>query len=227
MQPISTKKAPAAIGPYSQAVVVTVGGGIRRYDIAGQRVLDGYDESAVCDGARGQQLVPWPNRVRDGKWTWQGQHRQLNLTEPEQQNAIHGLARWSDWQVEEVDEASVRLGLRIPAQPGWDWSLDVTSTHRLGPDGLTVTTTISNRGDSPAPCERRAWRQSRQRCGWFWNPLSAKNCCSLAEKTNCAAQSLHVIILSSTNRFSNAVFREAKSRSALDATRAGEFLPAP
>jgi aldose 1-epimerase len=133
------------------ATVVTVGGGIRRYDIDGTAVLDGYDEDAVCDGARGQQLVPWPNRVKDGHWTWRGREQQLALTEPEQRNAIHGFARWAGWQVLERDAASVRLGLRINPQPGWDWPLDITSTHSLAGDGLTVTTTITNRGSSPAP----------------------------------------------------------------------------
>lgn len=133
------------------AVVVTVGGGVRSYRVDGRDVLDGYAEDAVCDGARGQLLVPWPNRVADGRWEWNGTGRQLALTEPEQHNAIHGLARWAEWRPVERTEDTVTLAVRIPPQPGWDWTLDVTATHRLDVTGLTVTTAITNRGAGPAP----------------------------------------------------------------------------
>ena len=69
-------------------------------------VLDGYDADAMCDGARCQTLVPWPNRVQDGTWTWEGRARQLALTEPEQHNAIHGLVRWLPWSVAGAQRAA-------------------------------------------------------------------------------------------------------------------------
>jgi len=76
-----------------RAVVVTVGGGLREYTAGGVEVLDGYAVGAICDGGRGQLLVPWPNRLRDGRYTWRGRDLQLALSEPERSNAIHGLAR--------------------------------------------------------------------------------------------------------------------------------------
>src|SRR5579884_2991955 len=81
-----------------QVTVVAVGGGIRAYVDGEHEVLDGYPEHAMADGGRGQLLVPWPNRVRDGRYTWQGSSMQLSLTEPDKRHAIHGLARWMTWQ---------------------------------------------------------------------------------------------------------------------------------
>lgn len=133
------------------ATIVTVGGGVRTYQVDGHDVLDGYDVGAMCDGARGQQLVPWPNRVKDGRWSWQGTDRQLAITEVEQNTAIHGLARWAGWQVIERSESAVQLAVRIHPQPGWDWTVDVTTSYALGAGGLDVRTTITNRSDSPAP----------------------------------------------------------------------------
>ena len=100
------------------AVVVTVGGGLRTYDVGGVPVLDGYDVDAMCDGARGQTLVPWPNRVKDGKWSWHGDDLQLALTEPEQHNAIHGLVRWMPWHVLDHQDSVVSLGCASYPQPG-------------------------------------------------------------------------------------------------------------
>lgn len=133
------------------ATVVTVGGGVRTYSVAGHDVLDGYDVGAVCDGARGQQLVPWPNRVKDGQWSWGGKDRQLNITEPAQHTAIHGLARWVGWAVADRSESAVTLATRIHPQPGWDWTLDVTAGYELGTTGLRVRTTITNRSGTAAP----------------------------------------------------------------------------
>jgi aldose 1-epimerase len=134
-----------------RAVVVTVGGGLRTYDVAGRPVLDGYAVDAMADGARGQWLVPWPNRVQDGAWTWQGKQQQLALTEPEQHNAIHGLVRWMPWHVLDHEANLVSVGCASYPQPGYPWPFDVTVTYTLDDGGLTVRTFVTNQGTTPAP----------------------------------------------------------------------------
>lgn len=133
------------------AVVVCVGGGLRSYDVGGAPVLDGYAVDAMADGARAQTLVPWPNRVQDGVWTWQGEQLQLAITEPEQHNAIHGLVRWAPWRLVEQSAATVSVACTSYPQPGYPWPLRVRNDFALDDGGLTVRTTITNLGDSPAP----------------------------------------------------------------------------
>src|SRR5262249_9001752 len=82
-----------------QATAVGVGGGLRAYRVGGQPVLDGYAEPAPADGGRGQPLLPWPNRLQDGRYEFRGQTLQLPLTEVAHRNAIHGLTRWANWTV--------------------------------------------------------------------------------------------------------------------------------
>jgi aldose 1-epimerase len=133
------------------AVVVAVGGGLRSYTVGGRDVLDGYAADAMADGARAQTLVPWPNRVKDGKWTWRGQDMQLALTEPEQHNAIHGLVRWLGWERVGGDGSSVSMEVTTYPQPGYPWPLRVRNDVRLDASGVTVATSVTNLGDSPAP----------------------------------------------------------------------------
>lgn len=133
------------------AVVVTVGAGVRTYVVDGRPVLDGYDADEMADGARGQTLIPWPNRVADGKWHWDDQHLQLALTEPEQHNAIHGLLRWVDWQIAEQDPNSVRLTCMLWPQLGYPWPLRAEVDYQLDQDGLRVTQKITNSGSVPVP----------------------------------------------------------------------------
>jgi aldose 1-epimerase len=133
------------------AVVVEVGGGLRTYTVGDRTVLDGYDVDAAADGARCQTLVPWPNRVQDGKWSWRGDDLQLALTEPEQHNAIHGLVRWMSWSVVERDEASVTVGCTSYPQPGYPWTIEIRNAWSLGEDGIAVQTTIVNHSPEAAP----------------------------------------------------------------------------
>ena len=77
------------------AVMTEVGGALRSYTVEGRPVLDGYEASEVCTGARGQSLIPWPNRIRDGLYSWNGSDQQLDLSEPAKHGAIHGLTRWA------------------------------------------------------------------------------------------------------------------------------------
>jgi aldose 1-epimerase len=134
-----------------RAVAVEVGGGLRTYSVGDRHILDGYDVEDMCDGARCQTLVPWPNRVQDGKWSWRGVGQQLALTEPEQHNAIHGLVRWMPWTLLERDEASVILGCTSHPQPGYPWTVEVRNAWSLHEDGLAVAVTIRNCSDTDAP----------------------------------------------------------------------------
>lgn len=134
-----------------RAVVVEVGGGLRLYEVAGGPVLDGYGPEERCGGGRGQPLMPWPNRLRDGRYEWGGVTQQLPLTEPETGTAIHGLVRWANWSVDERGEGRVVMAHRLHPQPGWPGTLELRIEYQLGGDGLTVRTTAVNLGSCPCP----------------------------------------------------------------------------
>ncbi len=135
-----------------QEVVITeVGGGIRSYRIGDVDVLDGFPADQMCDGARGQTLIPWPNRVADGRYTWAGATYQLALTEPEHHNAIHGLTRWANWETLEHDVSNAHLRYRLHPQPGWPFLLRCDLHYALEPEGLVVRTTVTNAGSEPCP----------------------------------------------------------------------------
>ncbi|KAA0016341.1 aldose epimerase family protein [Antrihabitans cavernicola] len=51
------------------------------------------DRGARCDGAHGTPLAPWPNRLGDGTYTFDGTDYLIALTEPAKRNAIHGFLR--------------------------------------------------------------------------------------------------------------------------------------
>jgi aldose 1-epimerase len=136
-----------------RATVVEVGGGLRAYRLGDWEVLDGYEADEMCSGGRGQQLMPWPNRLRDGRYEFGGVGHQLPLSEPEQHNAIHGLVRWASWNVAEHEEARVVMEHVLHPRPGYPFTLHLAVEYSLAadPPGLTVRTTATNVGAEPCP----------------------------------------------------------------------------
>lgn len=134
-----------------QATIVEVGGGIRTYSVEDRDVLDPYPADRVVDGAHGTPLVPWPNRLGDGRYRFDDTEYQLPLTEPELGNAIHGLLRWRAWRAVEVSGHRIVMGTRLHPMPGYPFTLNVRIHYRLGAHGLEVTTTATNAGDVACP----------------------------------------------------------------------------
>jgi aldose 1-epimerase len=136
-----------------EATVVEVGGGLRTYRVDETDIVAGYADDEVCRAGRGQVLMPWPNRIRDGKYSFAGTELQLGLTEAVLRNANHGLVRWATWQLHwhNDDWSALTVRTRLHPQPGWNGILDLSVNYVLDPDGLSVSAHATNVGDVPAP----------------------------------------------------------------------------
>jgi aldose 1-epimerase len=134
-----------------RAVVVEVGGGLRTYSAAGRELLDGYRADEMSTSGRGQVLLPWPNRIQDGSYEFDGERHQLPINDPAEQDAIHGLVRWDAWTVGEREPHRVVMEHLIHPQPGYPFSLAVSIEYLLSDEGLRVATTATNVGAGPCP----------------------------------------------------------------------------
>jgi aldose 1-epimerase len=139
-----------AHGPV-EAVIATVAAGLRHLTVDGHDLVQGYPESSMPPYGCGIVLVPWPNRVRDGRWMLDGEVQQLDLTEVDRNNAIHGLLRNTSYQLVERRDDAVTLGAAVVPQHGWPFHLWTTVDYRLTGNGVTVTHAVTNLGDRPAP----------------------------------------------------------------------------
>src|ERR1700712_4874939 len=135
----------------AEAVIVEVAASIREFRIGGVELTEPYGEFSVPPFADGIVLVPWPNRIEDGVWKLNGVTQQLDLTEPDKHNAIHGLLRHAAYRVVERSEAGITLGATVFPQHGYPFLLETTVRHELTDDGMTITHRITNESDQPAP----------------------------------------------------------------------------
>ena len=134
-----------------RVVVVEVGAGLRSYIADDRAVVDGYEADEIASSGRGQLLIPWPNRIEDGSYEFEGVRQQLPLDEPERQNAIHGLVRWSAWRIAEREPGRAVLEHLLHPRPGYPFSLVLRVEYTLADEGLTVRTEATNLGNETAP----------------------------------------------------------------------------
>ena len=168
-----------------EAVVVEVGGGLRQYRAGGvglPRRVRPSDE--ICPGSAGQVLAPWPNRIRDGHYTFGGERAPAaaDRAGPAQRDPRPGqlaalAAAWSR-PADSVTRRSTSCR-RSPATRG---RCCCAPAGRSGADGLRGRRTRStNIGDRAVPV--RAGRPTRT-CGC---PAcrSTTSCCACRPGPGC------------------------------------------
>ncbi|MCX7523366.1 aldose 1-epimerase family protein [Microbacterium sp. STN6] len=143
-----TRQTPAG---EARAVITEVAASLRQFTLGGVDLTEPYPQNATPPSGVGIVLVPWPNRVKDGRWQLNGQTQQLDLTEPDRDNAIHGLLRYSPYTAGERSASAVTLHATVFPQAGYPFLLDTSVTYEIVDDGLTVTHTITNAGTEAAP----------------------------------------------------------------------------
>ncbi len=149
--PLTGTQYEISAGDY-HATITELGANLRSLRLGDTPLIAGYEADQVPPGGAGELLVPWPNRVDHGRYSFGGQDLQLDLSEPAAGNAIHGLTRWASWQLIAVRDDVLELGLRLLGRPGYPFCLELRALYRLSAtDGLEVTVIADNAGNRPAP----------------------------------------------------------------------------
>lgn len=134
-----------------RASVDLVGGGLRALTLDGIDLVETYPAEKVAPKCSGAILFPWPNRVRDGRWTQRGVGHELVITEPERGNANHGLVRTAPFFMDHQTESEVTLSVSVAPQPGYPYQVRLQVTYRLTDNGLDVAYLVTNESAWPAP----------------------------------------------------------------------------
>ena len=138
-------------GPYV-AEISAVGATLEGLSVNGRELLVRSPEAGPMLFYRGAVVAPWPNRIGDGSYTWDGQQIQTALTEPERGNALHGLVSFQLFSPVTVAEDELVLSTQLFPSTGYPFHLVLSVHYALDPEeGLTTTVTARNLGEQDAP----------------------------------------------------------------------------
>ncbi|QSN65029.1 aldose 1-epimerase (plasmid) [Caballeronia sp. M1242] len=100
-------------------------------------------------------LVPYCNRIRDARFTFDGALVDLSGDGNAFPHALHGNGWRRPWRVDAVSEASARLTLsHVPSQEPahhWPFAFEAAQDIALDAQSLNVTMSLRNLSDRPMP----------------------------------------------------------------------------
>jgi aldose 1-epimerase len=131
--------------------VTEVGANLRGYRVGDVDVTPVYPTTGIAPKSCGAVLMPWPNRIAGGRYEFGGTTEQLALSDPALGNASHGLSCWIRWTPVTVSASEISLTADVVPQKGWPHEVRVGIRYVLSGDGLAVTLSATNIGQTEMP----------------------------------------------------------------------------
>ncbi|MER7082564.1 aldose 1-epimerase family protein [Saccharopolyspora kobensis] len=134
-----------------RAVVAGVSATLLSWRFDGREMLLTHGADEVGEGYRGKTILPWPNRIDRGRYTFEGRELQVPVNEPERDAALHGLMSFVEWQPVAHRGDRVELEYRLPPTYGYPFQLAFRIEFAVDDDGVRSTLTAKNVGRTAAP----------------------------------------------------------------------------
>ncbi|UVJ39797.1 aldose 1-epimerase family protein [Arthrobacter sp. CJ23] len=133
------------------AVVTARAAALRVLQFEGRDLVVPFAAGGPIPDYRGIIAAPWPNRIADGAYRFDGEMHHLPVNEPERGTSLHGLAFPLDWSPKEHDAASLTLTCAVGPSAGYPFELELRAHYVLDDAGLHCSVTAENTGAATAP----------------------------------------------------------------------------
>ena len=134
-----------------EAAVHTTGAALWALRFKGEDYIPACAETGPSDSYHGSIIAPWPNRIRDGKYSFDGKNHELPVNEIGRNNALHGLSAAVPWKVVEKSEKMISLTTTVGGSKGYPAIVELLATYRLNQAGLKLAFTARNLSNQRAP----------------------------------------------------------------------------
>lgn len=134
----------------SIAGIGTLGGQISQLSLNGKQLIPefaGKDQQALVFG---YTLAPWPNRLAEGRYSFQQQSYQIAGLD-DQNNANHGLLLAEEFEVQAKHQDWVELSYSFGQGNQYPFAIDLVIKYQITEDALVVSATAINNSSHPAP----------------------------------------------------------------------------
>ena len=104
--------------------------------------------------AKGAQLAPWPNRIQDARYEFQGKtYAPPRNFKHQGGHAIHGFEMFETTKLgaKDPDAGWLEFQLASKGWPGYPFPIRITHRFSLSPDGFRMETSLRNEGRTDAP----------------------------------------------------------------------------
>jgi aldose 1-epimerase len=140
-----------AAGDY-RAEIVSVGAGIASLTYRGRHLVIPHPPEEMPLAHLGKVLLPWPNRITDGRYQYAGKTYLPAINDRAGNTAIHGLLAWQNWQIVEQTPSHVTLSAFLAPTYGYPFMLSAEVSYWLDESaGLSARILSRNIGDVTAP----------------------------------------------------------------------------
>jgi aldose 1-epimerase len=118
-----------------------------------EQIVTGYSGAKNKVGGQGDVLIPFPGRVTEGRYTFEGREHQMVKNDKETPSAIHGFLRTVIWEQQALSDEAVTFATALDADvhPGYPFSLQAQVTYQLTKTGLRCEFHLQNSGPGDAP----------------------------------------------------------------------------
>ncbi len=99
----------------------------------------------------GEILAPWPNRIANGQYSYNGKTYQLPINEVNRNNALHGLVFDKSWEITSAETDRICLEIVIDDPSAYPGKLQLQVEYRLSEDGLMTSLYAKNLSDETIP----------------------------------------------------------------------------
>ncbi|MEV0082753.1 aldose 1-epimerase family protein [Saccharopolyspora sp. NPDC050642] len=134
-----------------RAVIAGVSATLLSWQVDGVEMLLTHPADDVGEGYQGKTILPWPNRIDHGRYTFGGEELQVPINEPERDTALHGLMSFVEWQPVRHRADGVVLEYVLPPDYGYPFRLAFRIEYEVDAAGVRSTLSAKNIGDTAAP----------------------------------------------------------------------------
>ncbi len=123
------------------------------------QLINGYSTREELERNKASQnihLAPFPNRIADGKYTFEGTDHQLAINKVNENNAIHGFIWNKEFKVVKKEEGKKVTQLELAysylgSEQGYPFPFAIHITYGLSDDGLIIKVKVQNGGLNNMP----------------------------------------------------------------------------
>lgn len=140
-------------------IIPDFGANLIELQLKSHQILDGFkteEQLEANEKSRGNHLLPFPNRIKDGRYQFEGKEYQLPINKPKEQNAIHGFTWDKPFRItdETVSQHAADIKLEYHYEgtlAGYPFPFLARYRYELNNEALSIHITVINKGHSNMP----------------------------------------------------------------------------